>query len=338
MRLVHVCLLLWLAVACSAQPSRPAAKAPTPQPQRAEGQLTPASFSARGLHHEKDLTNLFQGEFVNIPFDRENIAFDIFFQQYLESYARHCSAYLPANKVEMTQQVCAQEQYQVDRYGNRVGGSTCIAYRTVGTGLFADPALYDVKNRLDAQTAPDVLKEGLKMMTQKNPLQAALNTAGEARDITQDMDGLFQLNPCPSAGVKRFQENLTLFALGKPGLRLPGAAVAPSIAQPTPGAAFKDQNYTRLLEDLISDQSRSWLMNRYVSGSTTNVTVSSRDAAGRPAKVVGQYLFNGRSRGSVTVEFSDGLPECMYFFDLPSSCRTPNRRIVAAYSSGSYQQ
>ena len=32
----------------------------------------------------------------------------------------------------------------------------------------------------------------------------------------------------------------------------------------------------------------------------------------------------------MTVDFTDGLPECMYFFDLPTTCKTPNRRIVAA--------
>jgi hypothetical protein len=75
-----------------------------------------------------------------------------------------------------------------------------------------------------------------------------------------------------------------------------------------------------------------------VSGSTSNVAVSSRDASGRPSKIIGKYLFNGRSQGSVSVDFSDGLPECMYFFDLPSTCKTPNRRIVAAFASGAYQQ
>ena len=86
---------------------------------------------------------------------------------------------------------------------------------------------------------------------------------------------------------------------------------------------------------------RSLRLNRYVPGSTSGVTVSSRDQFGRPSKIVGNYLFdafNGRSKGSVTVQFSDGLPQCMYFFDFPTTCRSPSRRIITAYENGRYQE
>jgi len=183
-----------------------------------------------------------------------------------------------------------------------------------------------------------MMKEALQTMKQQNPLQAALNTLGETQQMASDMESVFRLNSCTSPGVKRLQENIVLFSMGKQPIVLPGTApsVAPK-AQISSGP-FKDQNYTKLLEDLIQDQSQSWLMNRFVSGSTSNVIVSSRDSAGRPAKIIGKYLFNGRSQGSVTLSFSDGIPECMYFFDLPSTCKSPNRRMVAAYSNGGYPQ
>jgi hypothetical protein len=79
-------------------------------------------------------------------------------------------------------------------------------------------------------------------------------------------------------------------------------------------------------------------MNRYVSGSVSNVVVAARGADGRPAKVTGSYLFNRQNRGSVSISFADGLPECMYFFDFPTTCRTPNRRVVEAYANGAYSQ
>jgi hypothetical protein len=44
-----------------------------------------------------------------------------------------------------------------------------------------------------------------------------------------------------------------------------------------------------------------------------------------------------RTQGSVTVGFSDGMPECIYFSDAPSACQTPSRRIIARYSSGGYR-
>ena len=133
------------------------------------------------------------------------------------------------------------------------------------------------------------------------------------------------------------------FALGQPPLRLAGGETLASIGppKPAPGAPFKDSNYTKLLEDLVSEHSQVWMVNRYVRGSTSGVTVSSRDQFGRPSKIVGNYLFdafNGRSKGSVTVQFSDGLPQCMYFFDFPTTCRSPSRRIITAYENGRYQE
>jgi hypothetical protein len=335
MRLLQICLTLSVVPAVWAQQNRPVAT----KAADARAPMTRSSFSANGLQNEKTFTNFFTGNFVEIPFDRENLPFLVMFQDYLEAYARHCAAFLPPNKVEMTRQVCVRESYQVNQYGARVGGSSCVEYQTVGTGLYADPTLYAAKANLDNSSALSVVKDTFKQLTQKNPLESALNTAKDAQVMADDMNRLFGLNACASPGLKRFQENIMLFSLNKQPAVLSGeGGVATARVQPSPGAPSKDQNYTRLVEDLILDQSKTWFMNRYVSGSTSNVAVSSRDAEGRPAKLVGRYLFNGRSQGSVTIEFSEGLPQCMYFFDLPTTCRTPNRRIVAAYSSGGYQQ
>ena len=91
---------------------------------------------------------------------------------------------------------------------------------------------------------------------------------------------------------------------------------------------------------LVRDQARTWAINRYMPGSIAGVSVSSRDEEGRPAKIVAHYTFNGfngRTDGSVTLTFSEGLPSCMYFYDFPATCRTPDRRIVAAYGDGAYK-
>ena len=323
-----------LLVACGAWAQQPA-KAP----QKADAPLTRSSFSASGLRNEKLLTNFFIGNFADIPFGRDSVNFAALFESYLESYGRHCDKYLPPNKVQMMQTVCAVQQTKIDRYGTRVEAGNCLQYTTEGMGIYADPDVYAAKNKLGDEAGPSMIKDVFQTMKQANPLGTALNTLNETFQMAGDMDGLFRLNSCVSPGVKRLQENIVLFSMGKQPLVLPGSAasIAPK-AQPVPAGPFKDQNYTKLLEDLILDQSRTWLMNRFVGGSTSNVTVSSRDSAGRPAKIAGRYLFNGRSQGSVTLSFSDGIPDCMYFFDLPSTCKAPNRRIVADYSSGGYQQ
>src|SRR5713226_3618052 len=123
------------------------AQSQSPSP-RATGE--PASFSAKGLNYETELTGLYLGDFAHARLERDSMAFDLLFGNYLSAFARRCSAYLPANKVEMTRSECAREQYSVNRYGARTGPSTCIEYREVGTGLYADPDLYAAQRQVDA--------------------------------------------------------------------------------------------------------------------------------------------------------------------------------------------
>jgi len=94
-----------------------------------------------------------------------------------------------------------------------------------------------------------------------------------------------------------------------------------------------DQNYAKLVEDLIEENARTWMINRFVSGSVTSVSIA-------PNELQAHYLFNGfngRSDGSVMITFMDGLPECLYFFDFPNTCKSPSRRVVTAYAQGEYK-
>lgn len=320
-------------------PNQTNVKAGRPQP---ASELVPTSFSTRGLNYEKELSGLYLGDFAHAGLERDSLEFDTLFGSYLSAFARRCSEYLPANKVEMTRSECAREQYTVDRYGNRVG-SSCVEYRQVGTGLYADPDLYAAQKQVDADAARNMVRDTFKGMAGKDPLGTALHTLDAAGSVGGDMDSLLGMNACASPGLKRFQDNMKRFALGQPPLRLAGGATLASIAppKPAPGASFKDSNYTKLLDDLVAEHSQVWMVNRYVKGSISGATVSSRDQLGRPAKIVGQYLFDGfsgRSKGSLTVQFADGLPQCLYFYDFPNTCRTPSRRIVTAYENGRYQE
>lgn len=114
-----------------------------------------------------------------------------------------------------------------------------------------------------------------------------------------------------------------------------------SVQPDRPNPNFKDSNYTRLLEDLIAQDSQGWMINKFMAGSVSHVTVSARDKLGRPLKIVGEYLFDGlygETKGSVTVQFADGLPQCLYFYDSPTICKGPSPRITAAYKNGLYRQ
>jgi hypothetical protein len=250
-----------------------------------------------------------------------------------EAYARHCDAYLPANKVEMTRQECADAP-TLPLFGQTPPPleHACSTWRTVSLG-YADPALYAAKAQLDDEQRANRVKD---LLGSKN----LMGSAKDASQLTGDLDALVRLNACDGAGLRRFQENIVLFSKGKQPLLLPGAPppVTPS-AQP-PGV-LADSDYNRLVEDLVADQARTWVFNRFVPGSTSRVIVS-HDPTGRIAKILAKYLFSSpgrsdRTQGSVTVDFSDGMPECIYFSDAPSACQTPSRRIIARYSSGGYR-
>ena len=300
--------------------------------------LTPASLSTGGLANEQLIASIYAGNFADIGMERSDVRFMSLYDGYLRAYGRRCDANLPAKKVEIMESVCARQETKIDRFGNRIGTGTCAEYRTQGTGIYADPVLYAAKTQSDNEVGPDAIRQVFKTMAGENPLGTALSTLGATQSIGSDMSTLVRVNACDSPGLKRFQENLMLFALGRQLVRLPGAGNVPASPRSSPEIRSGEQNFTRLVEDLVRDQSRSWVMNRFVSGSVSNVVVSSRDAQGHPAKVTASYLFNGQSRGSVTISFSSGLPECMYFFDFPSMCRAPNRRIVDAYGNGAYRQ
>ena len=327
--LLRTCFALFIVAAKAwAQP------APQTQPsQRGDAPLTRSSFTAKGLHREEDLTGLFTGNFADVTFDRGSLVFSQLFEMYLESYSRHCFAYLPANKVEMTTQVCNDAPDPLPLPGQRPPMShPCMSWKTVSLG-YADPALYAAKRRFDVEQSVNQFKDTVGSI--KNPMRPVVDIV----EVDSDMDALVRINACAGAGLRRFQENLVLFAMGKPPLLIPGS---PPPVTPTaqPPGVLAGSDYNRLLEDLIVDQARTWVMNRYVPGSTSRVLVA-HDPTGVAAKIMAKYLLSsplssGRTQGSVTVSFTDGMPTCIFFSDAPNTCQPPNRRIVARYASGSY--
>lgn len=162
-----------------------------------------------------------------------------------------------------------------------------------------------------------------------------MNMINMAQAAANDMNALVQMNDCSSLGLKRFEENLRLFALNQRPVQLEGKTSPPLMS--VPGTALSEQDYADLIEELVADQARTWAVNRFVSGSVTNVSVPSRDPAGLPSRMAAEYAydgFNGRSRGTMSVHFIDGVPDCMYFSDAPAACRTPSRKIIASYTAG----
>ncbi len=289
-------------------------------------------FTAKGLHYEKLLLNIFRGDFVNIPFDRDETTFVLLLNEYVDAYARHCASSLPANKVELMRAECVRERVTKNGYGMEIS-RTCIEWVDVGRGLYASPEMYNAQRVIERLQAGDVFRNMYKMMNQKNPIGEALSLVEKSNTIKADMASLLKLNGCKSKGLMRFQENLRLFALNKQPIRLNGTTTNKVIAA-------KSQNLKKLAENLVYAHSKKWVMNKYQRGSLSNAIVTSKDSQNRPTEMSAKYIFqgfSGRSTGSVRITFNDGLPECLYFYDFPTTCRSADRRIVAEFANGAYQ-
>jgi len=178
------------------------------------------SFSAKGLNNEKILTNLYLGKFSEIPFGRNDMNFSILYNAYLNSYAQQCDAYLPRDKVEMTEQQCATERVTRNGFGVEIS-RTCIESVSVGTGLYADPEMYQAKLNLKRfKTANEIRMLFDLFKNPENVLGQTIDMARSAIDARSDMNNLVRMNSCSSSGLKRFQENLKLFALNKQPITL----------------------------------------------------------------------------------------------------------------------
>lgn len=334
--LVLCCLIASLAAPAAAQTKKPA-----PKPAAAHAKSpAPAHFSAAGLNNEDDLLRIYSGDFQSVRLDRASTEFMLIISSYMNDYARDCKQFLPPDKVEITQQVCAQTSTPVNGYGNPVGASTCVSYQTVGTGLYADPQLYAAEQAVDAEAAKKMLGNMMGMLTGKggagsNPLTMPQQITDQLTAVGTEMQTLIHTNACGSHGLRNFQSNLIRFANSDDPVKYTGAiASGPSQS----GGPVKDADYTRLLDDLVADNARGWLMNRYQPGSISDPIVQ-RDLLGRPVRVTAQYSFagmQGTQRGRVIVSFKDGSPDCLYFSDAPDTCRLPAAGVISAYEKNAY--
>ena len=141
------------------------------------------------------------------------------------------------------------------------------------------------------------------------------------------------INNCQSKAIQRFEKNLIRFALNKQPILLDGTVKEAK-------ALSANQNFDKLANDLVYDHSRSWAVNRFVRNSVNGTKVYI-DNSGNPEELRAAYTFDGwrgRTRGTVRITFSNGIPDCIYFYDYPNTCRTANRRIVASYLEGNYSK
>ena len=175
------------------------------------------------------------------------------------------------------------------------------------------------------------------MITDPNALGNSVDLLHKAKGLRNDLSLIFKLNRCNSEGVKRFEENLMLFAYNEPSIRMKGTSKYAAVKKS--GGPSGSQDFQSLIDDLVANQAITWAFNRYQAGSISGVTMQSTDSNGRPAEIKANYQyqgFSGTSNGWVKITFANGLPDCIYFFDFPNNCKTPGSSIVAAYAQGDY--
>lgn len=303
----------------------------------AQGGLAPGSLKVDGLNYETELKAIYLGDFGAARIEPESLRFTSLMDQYIDAYAKQCDQHLPRNKVELTEQVCATETVTRNGFGIETN-RYCSQWRTVGTGLYADPQLVNANGRIKSNLYPGQLGSMIGLNRSTSPIEAQRQMVDIVLSFGDDMPRLLSANGCTGAATQRLQANLLRMANGEAGLKLASGATLESTRGG--GGAFVDSNYGRMIDDLIIENSRGWMLNRYVGGSTSAVSVTQRDGQGRPINISANYLFNqmgNRQRGSVRLTFEDGLPKCLYFFDAPQTCRLPSRRIITAYEKGDYR-
>ena len=297
-------------------------------------------FNTDGLYNAEFFDNIYRGHFEDIEMRRDELDFVSIFNQYLRTFGRQCEEYLPADKVDIMNWECVKEQEWVttNGYGMEISRtSNCIQWEQRESGFFASPDLYKAFNEVEKLHDANALREAMDLAIGPNALGNSVDQIHKTKALLFDMSRIFQINSCNSPAIKRFEENLKLFALNKPPIRMKGASKYTAMKKS--GGPTGSQNWTKLIDDLVADQARTWAFNRYQQGSISGVTVLSKDNQGRPAIIKADYLysgFGGNSKGWVKITFANGLPEGIYFFDFPNIRKTPSSSIVASYAQGKY--
>ena len=128
----------------------------------------------KGLRNEALIRSFIKGDFLNIPFNRDEIIFGEMITTYMYARARDCKSALPANRVMIYEDKCATEKVTKDGYGWEIS-RVCVEWVPVPTGLYADPEVYKAYELISKIIDRDALKNVGKLfmqMTQGNSFGA----------------------------------------------------------------------------------------------------------------------------------------------------------------------
>lgn len=305
------------------------------KPVKRAADLGIGSFTTKDLNYGTEMMAIYLGDFGHARLRPDDAVVSGLFERYLYAYGKYCADYLPKDKVPITEQICVEETattengWEVERH--------CSQWESQETGFYADRELYGAHKRLGYKAGTKIFVD---MFKSKNPF-SGLSVVDDAVSIGDDMDRLVRENGCGNAGLDRFERNFYNFVEGRPPLLLPGKETLAMVRQAVNvDRSANAQNLGALLDDLIAENSRGWMMNVYQRGSVSNIRVD-KNGAGLPSVVRASYAFSSmgqRASGQVLLKFQNDIPACLYFSDAPQTCRHPSKRIIKDYENGRYQK
>lgn len=290
-----------------------------------------------GLYLAEVFDNIFRGHFENIDMKREDAISFAIFSEYLRAYGRQCAEYLPDNKVDIMDLVCSKENVTTNGWGvetNRV----CIDWKSVRSGLYAKPYLYNAKMVLESIQRKNALQNGIDFITNSNAVGNSLDLMHKAKGLQKDLLKIFSLNSCTSTSIKRFEENIKRFSLKETSIRMQGISQYTQMRKS--GGPTGAQDLKKLTDDLVTDQAETWAYNKYKTNSIKDISVRKGNDE-KPVMLSASYNYGnpflGAKSGLITVSFKNGLPDCIYFSDFPENCKNPSPKIVLSYAKGDYR-
>lgn len=180
-------------------------------------------FVTEDLKNEQIIRNIFRGHFKELPFSRADNDFSILLNAYINQYSSLCNEYLPKNKIELTTQECATEKVTTDGWGFETGRE-CVSWRTVRTGIFASPLMYEAKEAIAIPNSLTLIGGVLDFFSGKTSLgdvfSGVVNLVVDQKTVSNDMRRLIRQNGCPSQALRRFETNLSNFSHNRAALKI----------------------------------------------------------------------------------------------------------------------
>jgi hypothetical protein len=293
------------------------------------------SFNTKSLKNEELLKNFFKGNFIEIPFNKEDILFRVFINHFMYASARHCNSKRKKNSVQIYKDVCKKERVTTNGWGVEIS-RYCVEWTQQGTGLYTTSRLYDAYSHIKRIMNNDSFKNAWKLLAQIHKDKGFRNLNNMALDVKlleSDITEFIRLNGCNNKAIKRLEDNIIRFAHNKLPLKLDGAVLKINIDYSI------EKNFKKLIDDLVYENSKKWSVNKFITHSVKDVKIVYKDNENRPIKISANYNYEGLfgyQKSNVKITFIDGVPDCLFFRDKPKICRTADRKIVSNFIGGKY--